>query len=356
MTQSSLLKAGIVGVTGYGGGELARLLLAHPLVELTYVTSNSSAGKKLSSSFAGMSKRTELVCEPFDAAKASANCDVVFLAGEAGLAMKVAPQLLAAGRKIIDLSADFRLQDVAAFEAWYKMPHGAQDLLPSAIYGLPELFREKIKDASFIANPGCYVTGAILALAPLLQSGLVDPQSLIIDSASGVSGAGRSKFGPDTHFAEVNESMRPYGAGGAHRHVPEMEQILGQVVGEKLTLTFTPHLAPITRGILTTAYANLKDKGAMPSFGDLQALYEKAYAAEPFVTVLPEGAYPATKHVAGSNACHISLALDKRTGRVIVFSVIDNLIKGMTGQAIQNMNLMCGFPETTGLDFAGLWP
>ena len=345
------LKVGIVGVSGYGGGELARLLLQHPQVSLTYVTSHTYADKPLAAALPGIRGRTDLTCEAFDPQAADERCDFLFLAGESGLAMRAAPSLLEAGKKIVDLSADFRLRDAAAYPQWYKAEHMAPHLLETAVYGLPEMNREAIKTALLVANPGCYPTSAALALIPLLRAGAVDPATLIVDSLSGVSGAGRSKFGLDFHFSEVNESVRPYGVGGVHRHTPEIEQTLSQAAGVPITLTFTPHLVPITRGILTTAYANLTVPETL-----VQSLFEAAYAGEPFVQVLEPGQFPATKHVQASNNCHLGVTTDKRTGRVIVVSAIDNLIKGAAGQAIQNMNLMCGFEETTGLTMASVWP
>ncbi len=345
------LRVGIVGVSGYGGGELARLLLQHPQVELAYVTSNTYAGKELAEALPGTLGRTALVCEPYSLDVAAEKCEFVFLAGESGLAMTLAPGLLEAGKKIVDLSADFRLKDPVAYREWYKTEHTAPQLLEEAVYGLPELQWTAIKDARLVANPGCYPTSAILALYPLLVEQIVDLKTIIVDSMSGVSGAGRSKFGLDYHFSEVNESARPYGVGGVHRHTPEIEQALSAEAEEPVVLTFTPHLIPITRGILTTAYATLKAE-----VGDLHGLFQSAYEEEPFVNVLEPGHFPATKHVFGTNYCHIGLAVDKRTQRVIVTSVIDNLVKGTAGQAIQNMNLMCGFGETAGLTMAAVWP
>ncbi len=347
------IRVGIVGVSGYGGGELARLLIAHSLVRLTYVTSGTYAGKPLRAALPGAAP-SDLVCEVFDGAAAADKCDLVFLAGESGLAMKAAPGLLEAGLKVVDLSADFRLKDPAVYQEWYKAEHTAPELLGEAVYGLPEFYKESIANANLVANPGCYPTSAILALAPLLNDDLIVPQTIIVDSYSGVSGGGRSKFGLDYHFSEVNESLRPYGVGGIHRHTPEIEQTLSQVAGVAVTLTFTPHLAPITRGILTTAYATLRSSGDF-----LAEFYRDSYTVQldaPFVTILEPGQFPATKHVYGTNFCHIGLAVDKRTNRVIVVSAIDNLVKGAAGQAIQNMNLMCGFDETTGLTMGAVWP
>lgn len=346
-----IIKAGIVGVSGYGGGELARLLAEHPHVELTYATSGTYAGKPISAALPGFNRAVKLNCEKFDSVVAAEKCDLLFLAGEAGLAMKSAPQLLEAGKKIVDLSADFRLKDPAAYKQWYKAEHTSAHLLDEAVYGMPELNKAQIVGAQLVANPGCHVTAAVLGLAPLLATKSVKTNSLIADSLSGVSGAGRSKFGLDYHFSEINESVRPYGVGGIHRHIPEIEQTLAQIAGQPITLSFTPHLVPITRGILTTSYATLSD-GA----GDLHAIFEDFFADAPFVTVLEPGQFPATKHVSGTNFCHIGLTVDKRTNRTIVVSAIDNLVKGAAGQAIQNMNLMCGFDETAGLTMSALWP
>ena len=347
------VRVGIVGVSGYGGGELARLLASHPRVELTYVTSGTYKGKPLSAALPGVANRINLICEEFDIDAAIAKCDVVFLAGEQGLAMKLAEPLLEAGKKIVDLSADFRLKNTAHYSQWYKSEHGAPHMIDSAVYGLPELNRAAIKSASLIANPGCYPTSAILALAPLLNNKLIDPKTIIIDSHSGVSGAGRSKFGLDYHFSEVNESVKPYGVGGVHRHVPEIEQALRQVAGHDITVTFTPHLSPITRGILTTAYGNLvADVDAVA----LHQAFTDHYKGEPFVVVMDQGQWPSTKMTVGSNYCYIGVIVDKRTNRAIVVSAEDNLVKGMAGQAIQNMNLMCGFEETDGLQMVGMWP
>ncbi len=354
------IRVGIVGVSGYGGGELARLLLAHPSVTLTYVTSGTYAGKPLRAALPGIAP-SDLVCEVFDGAAAANKCDLVFLAGEAGLAMKAAPALLEAGLKIVDLSADFRLKDPAVYQEWYKAEHTAPELLKEAVYGLPEIVGQKpIQEARLVANPGCYPTSAALALAPLLHYKKINPSSIVVDSMSGVSGGGRSKFGLDYHFAEVNESVRPYGVGGVHRHTPEIEQTLSRFTDAAVTLTFTPHLVPITRGILTTAYASVTDGEDVSKVADdLNDMYEYFYGyrkSNSFVVVLEPGQFPATKHVYGTNFCHIGLAVDKRTNRVIVVSAIDNLVKGAAGQAIQNMNLMCGFDETAGLMMSAVWP
>ena len=345
------LKIGIAGVSGYGGGELARLLLAHPNAELTYVTSETYAGQPLRAALPGLAPGVTLTCESFVPEACADKCEFVFLAGEAGLAMRVAPELLEAGLKIVDLSADFRLEDPDTYQTWYKAEHSAPHLLDEAVYGLPECNKIAIETARLVANPGCHVTAAVLALAPLLSAGMIAPETIIIDSLSGVSGAGRSKFGLDYHFAELNESMRPYGVGGIHRHTPEIEQTLSFLAEAPVTVTFTPHLVPITRGILATSYASTEETET-----DLRSAFETFYQDAPFVSILDAGQFPATKHVFGTNFCQIGLALDARTSRVVVVSALDNLVKGAAGQAIQNMNLMCGFLETAGLEGSAVWP
>lgn len=345
------IKVGVAGVSGYGGGELARLLTAHPGVELAYVASETYAGKPLRAALPGIAPGVDLTCESFSIAACAERCDFVFLAGEAGLAMRAAPELLEAGVKIVDLSADFRLEDPDVYAHWYKMEHTAPHLLDEAVYGLPEINKIAIETARLVANPGCHVTAAVLALAPLLAADLIAPETIIIDSLSGVSGAGRAKFGLDYHFAEINESMKPYGVGGVHRHIPEIEQMLSFVAEAPVTVTFTPHLVPITRGILATVYASTEETEA-----DLCSAFAEFYEDAPFVLVLDAGQFPATKHTLGTNFCHLGLALDARTQRIVVVSALDNLVKGAAGQAIQNMNLMCGFAETAGLTMSAVWP
>ncbi|MDX2284049.1 MAG: N-acetyl-gamma-glutamyl-phosphate reductase [Bacteroidia bacterium] len=350
-----MVKTAIIGVSGYAGGELARLLARHPETELTFLSSESNAGKPLAAAFPGLSgtRAGSLVCEHGDLSRASAIADLIFLAQENGAAMKSAPVLLADGKKVIDISADFRLRSPDAYSTWYKMPHTAPRLLESAVYGLPETNRDAIRRASLIANPGCHVTAATLALAPLLAHRMIETRGIIIDSKTGVSGAGRTKTDLIYRFSEANESMKTYGVGGTHRHIPEIEQTLGQVAGEPVTVTFTPHLAPMTRGILATCYARLAD-----GFTDatVRAALTDYFAGHPFVIVREAGDSPSTKDVAGSNFCHLASAVDRRTGMVIVTSVIDNLVKGAAGQAVQNMNLMLGLPETAGLEGGGWWP
>ena len=345
----------VVGASGYGGGELLRLLATHPRVSVRAAFSSTYAGKPITASFPNLAGHLpHLTFSEYGDGVEAAQCDVVFLAQENGKAMKMAPQLLEAGCKIVDLSADFRFRDTSLYEAWYKMPHASPAWNSQAVYGLPELFAEPIKAAPVVGNPGCYTTASILALAPLLKEGLIAPSSVVIDAKSGVSGAGRAKFALDYHYPEINESVSAYKVAGTHRHTPEIEATLSEFCGlSDFRVSFTPHLMPMTRGILATCY------GVLTSNTDTKSLYDlylNFYASAPFV-VITEDPLPATKHTLGSNRCHIGLAVDKRTNRVTVLSAIDNLVKGAAGQAVQNMNLMCGFEETDGLLMAGgLWP
>ncbi|MGQ9486243.1 MAG: N-acetyl-gamma-glutamyl-phosphate reductase [Armatimonadota bacterium] len=347
------IHVGIGGASGYAGGELIRLLLQHPDVQITYLSSHTYAGKSISSAFPGFAAHHLPPLEEFDVQRAAQKTDILFLAGETGFAMQMAKPLLDAGVRLIDLSADFRLHDPAVYAQWYQREHSAIDLLEEAVYGLPELVpHSRLREARLVANPGCYPTAAVLALAPALAQGWLDPGSLVIDAKSGVSGAGRSKFGLDYHFAELNESMRAYGVP-THRHTPEIEQVLSEVSGRAVTVTFTPHLIPITRGILCTAYARLTRS---LSAQELTAHYRQFYHDKTFVVVRDAGDFPATKHVAGTNYCHLSLTVDERSQRLIITSVIDNLVKGAAGQAVQNMNLMLGLVESRGLELPPVFP
>jgi N-acetyl-gamma-glutamyl-phosphate reductase len=272
--------------------------------------------------------------------------------------MEIAPPLLERGLKVCDLGADFRLRDVATFEQWYKHPHNAVDTLKQAVYGLPEWNREQIKSAQLVANPGCYPTSAILALSPFVAAGIVETKNLIVDSASGVSGAGRSSFSVDYHFPEVHDNYKAYGVA-THRHTPEIEQGLSDAAGVNdgsIAVTFTPHLLPIARGILSTCYATLKEEHKTLIVDEARQVLQDRYENEPFVRIHPTGSLPHIKHIAGSNFCDIGVAIDHRTDRLIVIAAEDNLVKGASGQAIQNMNLMCGFEETAGLMGAALFP
>ncbi len=345
------LKTAVVGSSGYAGGELLRILLLHPRVAVTAVTSEKSAGRPITSLFPHLLSVTDLVCEAFEPGAIAKKADFAFLALPHVAAQGAAYELHKLGVKVVDLSADYRLSDPAQYETWYEHCHQYPELLKHAVYGLPELHRRKIEQASLIANPGCYPTSAILGLAPLVKKRMIDPASIVIDSKSGVSGAGRSPSLAH-HFPEVNEGLMAYKIG-THRHTPEIEQEISLLAGGQVTLSFTPHLVPMNRGILSTIYARLANE---TDTGRLHALYEEFYKKEPFVRVLPLGDFPNVRNVRGSNFCDIGVFADRRTGRAIVVSAIDNLVKGASGQAVQNMNLMMGFDETEGLKAAGLFP
>lgn len=346
-----MVRVGIVGASGYTGVELARILSSHPEVEISLATSRQYAGKTLAEVFPNLRKRVDIVCEDVATQDLADRADFFFTAVPHKTAMDIVPHLLAKGKKVVDLSADYRLRDVAVYESWYQA-HSSADLLHEAIYGLPELYRDEIAQARLVANPGCYPTSVTLGLAPLLRQHLIDPSTLIIDSKSGTSGAGRAAS-VGTLFCEVADGFRAYKVGGTHRHIPEIEQELTALAGKPVTISFTPHLLPISRGILSTIYATLHGDTAA---ADLQALYEQTYEKAPFVRVCPAGTLPATQHVRGSNCCDIGITVDSRTGRVIVLAAIDNIVKGASGQAVQNMNLMLGFPETTALMGAPFFP
>ena len=346
-----MLKIAIVGASGYTGLELIRILHCHSEVAVTCLTSEQSAGKRISDVFPTLRGRCELVLENLEPVRVAEKADIIFTALPHKAAMEVVPTFLDLGKKVIDLSADYRLSDPAVYGQWYE-PHLNPANLKMAVYGLPEIRRNKIKSAKLVANPGCYPTSIILGLAPLLKKGMIDLSSIIADSASGVTGAGRAAK-VDSLYCEVNEGYKAYGVGGVHRHTPEIEQELSLLAGEPLKITFTPHLAPMDRGILSTIYAT---PAAVVSNEILAALYRDFYLAEPFVRVLTNGNLPSTAFVRGSNFCDIAPLVDARTGRIIIVSAIDNLVKGASGQAVQNMNLVCGFPETTGLEGLAMFP
>lgn len=346
-----MLKVGIIGASGYTGVELARILSIHPEVELTVATSRQYAGKPLSEVFPSLRKRVDLICENLETGELAERADFFFTAVPHKTAMDIVPPLLAAGKKVVDLSADFRIRDVAVYEQWYQT-HSSAELINEAAYGLPELYRNQVRNAQLVANPGCYPTSVTLGLAPLLREKLIDPATLVIDSKSGTSGAGRSAS-VGTLFCEVTDGFRAYKVGGSHRHIPEIEQELSALAAESVTVSFTPHLLPISRGILSTMYASMSTTA---SEQEIQQLYEKTYVEEPFVRVCPPGTFPATQYVRGSNCCDIGIKLDPRTGRIIVLAAIDNIAKGASGQAVQNMNLMNGFDETCALLGAPFFP
>ena len=345
------LKIGIVGGTGYTGVELLRLLAVHPHSELTCITSRGEAGLAVADMFPSLRGFVDLKFSDPATANLSA-CDVVFFATPHGVAMSQAEALLKANVKIIDLAADFRLQNVATFEKWYKMPHTCADILKDAVYGIPELYRENIKNAQVIGNPGCYPTTVLLGLAPLLEQGLIDFSAPIIaDCKSGVSGAGR-KAEVATLFAEASDNMKAYGVAG-HRHHPEIHAQINQLAGSKVDFIFVPHLVPMIRGMLSTIYVKLSNKA---NNLDLQALFEKHYANEQFVDVLSAGTMPETRSVRGSNQLRMALQSHADTGYLTIVVVQDNLVKGAAGQAVQNMNIMFNFDENSGLAIVPLLP
>jgi len=336
-----MIRIGIVGGTGYTGVELLRLLAQHPEADVRAITSRKDAGTRVAELFPSLRGRYELAFVEPDKARL-ADCDVVFFATPHGVAMAQARELVGAGVKIIDLAADFRLADPAEFERWYKMPHSCPDLLAEAVYGIPEINREAIRKARIVGNPGCYPTAVQLGFLPLIEAGLVDTDHLIADCKSGVSGAGR-KAEMNLMFSEASDNVAAYGLRG-HRHLPEIVQGLNRASAAPVKLVFSPHLTPIIRGIFATLYAPLKDRDV-----DLQALYERRYRGEPFVDVMPAGSLPDTRSVRASNMLRIAVHRPPASDIALVTAVEDNLVKGAAGQAIQNMNLMFGLPETTGL-------
>lgn len=344
------MKVGVVGGTGYTGVELLRLLVLHPNVELVAVTSRSEAGQAVSELYPNLRGHIDLPFSEPDVATLS-QCELVFFATPNGVAMKMVPQLLEAGVRVIDLAADFRIADHELWQQWYGMPHACPEVLKTAVYGLPEWRRADIAQARLVANPGCYPTAVQLAFMPLIEAGLVDAGSLIADAKSGVSGAGR-QAALGSLLCEASESVKAYGVAG-HRHLPEIRQNLQQMAPADNTvgLTFVPHLMPMIRGIHATCYATLTD-----SSENVQALLEQRYRDEPFVDVMPSGAMPETRSVKGSNMCRLAVYQPQGGNTLVVLSVIDNLVKGAAGQAVHNMNIMCGFEETLGINQVSLMP
>ena len=334
------MKVSVIGATGYAGAELVKILLKHPMIDVEKVISKSFAGERISNIYPSLV--TEMVCEPLNIDKITS--PFVFTALPHGKSMEIVAKLHQMGKKVVDLSADFRLKDVRIYEKWYKLPHKEKKLLSEAVYGLPELYREKIRSAQLVANPGCYPTSAILALAPLAKNKLID-EPVIVDAKSGVSGAGRG-LSLQTHFPEANENISAYKVDG-HRHLPEMEQEISKLAKREVKVTFVPHLIPVNRGILSTCYTRIK-KSLTTS--DAIQLYQDFYKKEPFIEILPKGKFPKTKEVFNSNRCRIGLTVNNLTNQVIIVSAIDNLGKGASWQAVQNMNLMCGFEEGMGLN------
>jgi len=348
-----MLRVAILGGSGYTGGELFRLLSLHPNVKITAITSEQSAGKNLQDIFPNL-RDYEFTLEPLEIKSLIKKADLFLLCLPHKTSQEVVSSLYNAGKRVIDLSADYRLTDVSVYEKWYETPHKFPEILKNAVYGLPELYRQRIKNSAIIANPGCYPSSAILALAPIMNKPYIDAHSIIIDSKSGVSGAGRSLALPFM-YCETNESIRAYSIA-SHRHTPEIEQELSILAKTEIKVIFTPHLVPMDRGILSTIYVRLKEK---VNLSDIHKLYMDFYREEPFVRVLKKGIYPTTKAVRGTNYCDISVFLDEHhleTQVLIIVSAIDNLLKGASGQAVQNMNIMYGFKETTGLTNLNFYP
>jgi N-acetyl-gamma-glutamyl-phosphate reductase len=343
-TGGSMVRVGVVGATGYAGAELVRILSEHPEVELTTLVSRQYAGVGFDSIYPSLKGIVSKTCEALDVNAVCGKTDLLFLALPHKVPMDIVPDLLGQGKKVIDLSADFRFQDVAAYEAHYQ-PHTSKDLIPRAVYGLCEVNREKIRDAELIGNPGCYPTSILLPMAPLLQQKLVDTASIVADAKSGVSGAGRS-LSLSNHYCEATESFKAYKVA-AHRHNPEIDEVLSQAAGRPVHITFVPHLVPMSRGMLTTIYAGLSDGVRM---SDVTDCLQSFYRDQPFVRLLDENTLPETRFVRGTNFCDIGCRIDEGNGRLIIVSAIDNLVKGAAGQAVQNMNIMLGFDETAGLN------
>lgn len=343
---------GIVGASGYGGVQLVRLLNDHPGVEIVYLGGESSAGKAFSDIYPHISHCFDLKIEPIDLEEIAKRCQAVFLSLPNGLACQMAPTLLAKGCKVLDLSADYRFSNLDTYQAWYGTERNDRDVAASAVYGLPELYRDRIAEAQLVGCPGCYPTASLLALSPVLKQGLILPETAIIDAKSGTSGGGRQAK-TNLLLAEADNSLAAYNVG-RHRHTPEIEQICSDLAGHDVLVQFTPHLIPMVRGILSTVYATLRDPGLVRE--DLITIYTAFYRSSPFVKILPSGIYPQTKWACGTNLCYIGIEVDPRTDRIIVMSAIDNLVKGQAGQAVQCLNLMMGWEETLGLPQMSFYP
>ena len=350
-----MIKVGIIGATGYAGAEIVRLIQGHPQAEVVWYGSRSFIDEKYSSIYGNLFKLVDAKCMDDNMDELSKAVDVIFTATPQGLCASLVNEDILNKVKIIDLSADFRLKDVSVYEKWYKIEHKAPSFIEEAVYGLCEINRDRIKGARLIANPGCYTTCSILTAYPLIKEGLIDPDTLIVDALSGVSGAGRGAKVANL-YCEVNESAKPYGVA-THRHTPEIEEQLSYAAGKEMVINFTPHLVPMNRGILATEYATLvKKNGSLPTKEDIRAAYEKYYGNEYFIRLLDDGVYPETRWVEGSNYVDIGFRIDERTGRIIMMGAIDNLVKGAAGQAVQNMNILFGLDENTGLSLVPLFP
>ena len=346
-----MIKVGIIGATGYAGGELVRILMGHKDAEIVWYGSRSYVDQKYADVYRNMFQIVDAKCMDDNMDELAEQVDVIFTATPQGLCASLINEEILSKTKIIDLSADFRLKDVKVYEEWYKIEHKAPQYIDEAVYGLCEINRDKVKDARIVANPGCYTTCSILTAYPLAKEGLIDMSTLIIDAKSGTSGAGRGAKLPNL-YCEVNENIKAYGVA-THRHTPEIEEQLGYAAGEKVVLNFTPHLVPMNRGILATEYAKLTKE---VTYEEVKAIYDKYYAAEKFVRVLDKDQCPETKWVEGSNYVDIGFKIDERTGRIIMMGAIDNLVKGAAGQAVQNMNLLFGLPESEGLELVPMFP
>ena len=346
-----MIKVGIIGATGYAGSELVRILLGHKNVEIKWYGSRSYIDKKYASIYQNFFQLVDANCMDDNMEVLADQVDVIFTATPQGLCASLVNEEILSKVKIIDLSADFRIKDVKVYEEWYKLEHKSPQFIEEAVYGLCEINREDVKKARLVANPGCYTTCSILTCYPLVKEGIIDPNTIIVDAKSGTSGAGRGAK-VDNLFCEVNENMKAYGVA-THRHTPEIEEQLGYACGEKITINFTPHLVPMNRGILATAYASLKKD---VTYEEVKAIYDKYYANEKFVRVLEKDVCPQTKWVEGSNYVDVNFKIDPRTNRIIMMGAIDNLVKGAAGQAVQNMNLMFGLKESEGLELVPMFP
>lgn len=346
-----MVKVGIIGSTGYAGAELVRILLGHKDAEIVWYGSRSYVGQQYASVYQNFFELVDAACLDDNMEELADRVDVIFTATPQGLCASLVNEEILSKVKIIDLSADFRIKDVRVYEEWYKLEHKSPQFIEEAVYGLCEINREDVKKARLVANPGCYTTCSILTCYPLVKEGLIDPNTIIIDAKSGTSGAGRGAK-VDNLFCEVNENMKAYGVA-SHRHTPEIEEQLGYACGEPITISFTPHLVPMNRGILATAYASLKKE---VTYEDVKTVYDAYYKKEKFVRVLDKDVCPQTKWVEGSNYVDIGFKLDPRTRRIVMMGAIDNLVKGAAGQAVQNMNLMFGLPESEGLELVPMFP
>lgn len=351
-----MVKVGIIGATGYAGGELVRLLTQHKEAQIVWYGSRSYIDQKYSSVYGNMFQIVDEKCMDDNMEELAKQVDVIFTATPQGLCASLVNDDILSKVKIVDLSADFRIKDVSVYEKWYGIEHKSPQYIEEAVYGLCEINREDVKKARLVANPGCYTTCSILTAYPLVKEGLIDLSTLIVDAKSGTSGAGRGAK-VNNLYCEVNENIKAYGVA-SHRHTPEIEEQLGYAAGEEITINFTPHLVPMNRGILATEYAKLKRKpdGSLPTYEEIKAVYDKYYANEKFVRVLEKGVLPETKWVEGSNYVDINFVIDERTDRIIMMGAIDNLVKGAAGQAVQNMNLLFGLSEDEGLDLVPMFP